>query len=258
MAAAVIPRQINRRLTNYIIRLQIPDITQGKLTGISVQQVDDSDITTWQAIIQAPEDSVYEGGRYYVKIVFPHDAPFKPPKINFITPIHHCNVCVCKPCFQRVSINILDHKWSPSLKLRYILEAIQQLLKEPNVEHPLNCTVTSLYRNDKKAYATNVRQHVIEHAINDYQRYSLIPYHTLNTETLPNLLELSRTTIRMVLRNQGYLNFGELIEKLPLPERIKEFLATRNDYPSSPKVDEILYTVEPRLRSVHASKPQTN
>lgn len=45
-----------------------------------------SNILEWHYVVRGPENSLYEGGYYHGKLVFPADFPFKPPSIYMLTP----------------------------------------------------------------------------------------------------------------------------------------------------------------------------
>ena len=61
-----------------VVRLAAP--------GISATPYTDN-LRYFNVIIQGPGHSCYEGGIFKLKIDFPADYPFKPPKIHFITKI---------------------------------------------------------------------------------------------------------------------------------------------------------------------------
>ena len=46
---------------------------------------DTDDIRKGYACIMGPEDTIYECGAYLFKFTFPHDYPFKPPKVKYCT-----------------------------------------------------------------------------------------------------------------------------------------------------------------------------
>ena len=45
-----------------------------------------SNILEWHYVVKGPEDSLYSGGYYHGKLVFPREFPFKPPSIYMTTP----------------------------------------------------------------------------------------------------------------------------------------------------------------------------
>jgi len=47
---------------------------------------DDETMKTWSGTIQGPPGSPYEGGTFKLVLEIPDDYPFKPPKLNFVTP----------------------------------------------------------------------------------------------------------------------------------------------------------------------------
>lgn len=72
-----------------------------------------NDVFEWNATIIGPDKSPYSGGVFNLKIKFPNDYPFKPPKINFTTKVYHCNINdqggIC--------LDILKDNWSPALTI---------------------------------------------------------------------------------------------------------------------------------------------
>lgn len=47
---------------------------------------DEDDVRTWYFILRGAKDTVYEGGFYIGKLVFPDEYPFGAPSVYMITP----------------------------------------------------------------------------------------------------------------------------------------------------------------------------
>ena len=78
-------------------------------------------------------DGVYEGGVFFLDVLFPDDYPFQRPKITFTTKIYHPNV----NSNGAISLDILYDHWSPALTISRALLAIRSLLSDPNPDDPL-------------------------------------------------------------------------------------------------------------------------
>lgn len=115
--------------------------------NVSAAPVDESDLYKWQAIIFGPADSIYAGGVFKLSIVFPADYPFKPPRIEFLTKIYHCNIVNKYLC-----LDILKTQWSPALTIDKVLISIVSLLMDPNPNDPLNREAADKYLKDRADY----------------------------------------------------------------------------------------------------------
>merc|ERR1712125_35248 len=106
------------------------------------------DLFKWNATISGPGDSPYDGGVFFLEIVFPQDYPFKPPKIKFTTKIYHCNVNdkggIC--------LDILKDNWSPALTISKVLLSICSLLTDCNPHDPLVGSIAHQYLTDEEAH----------------------------------------------------------------------------------------------------------
>ena len=106
-------------MMNSIMRLkkEYENLKRNPLSNCQPYLIDDDDLFTWEAKIKGPENSPYENGTFKLKMEFPTDYPFKPPKIVFITKIYHCNI----NSYGGICLDILKDNWSPALTIDKIL-----------------------------------------------------------------------------------------------------------------------------------------
>ena len=71
---------------------ELADIGKNPLENISCGPVDEKEPMKWEATIMGPPDSPFQGGVFFLSIVFPNDYPFKPAKFKFTTKIYHPNI----------------------------------------------------------------------------------------------------------------------------------------------------------------------
>ena len=114
----------------------------------------------WQASIEGPDDTPYEGGIFFLDVKFPTDYPFKPPEVTFETTIYHPNVNTSSGA---ICMDTQD-QWSPSSTLAAILTGLLQLLAQPNPDDPLQADIASLYKSDIDAYNRQAAKMTEEHA----------------------------------------------------------------------------------------------
>tara|TARA_B100001093_G_scaffold520498_1_gene616849 strand:- start:3792 stop:4283 length:492 start_codon:yes stop_codon:yes gene_type:complete len=150
---------INTMSTTSRLKKELEDINNNPPANCSAGVIDD-DIYTWQATIMGPEGSPYSGGVFYLKIEFPQDYPFKPPKVQFITKIYHCNI----NSTGNICLDILKEQWSPALTISKILLSICSLLDDQNPNDPLMVDIANLYLTDKQKFLFNARQYTLKYA----------------------------------------------------------------------------------------------
>jgi len=107
-----------------------------------------SNILEWHYIIKGPEKSLYEGGYYHGKLVFPKDFPFKPPKILIMTPNGrfktHTRLCLSISDFH-------PDTWNPAWSVATILTGLLSFMLEK--APTLGSIETTDYQ--KRQYADN-------------------------------------------------------------------------------------------------------
>ncbi len=66
-------------------------LTSSPPEGITAGPVSEDDIFTWEALIQGPEGTPFEGGIFPAELKFPKDYPLNPPSMKFTCDIWHPN-----------------------------------------------------------------------------------------------------------------------------------------------------------------------
>lgn len=141
------------------LKKELVDLQNNPPANCSAGMIDD-DIYHWQATIMGPEGSPYEGGVFYLRIEFPQDYPFKPPKVTFITKIYHCNINTAG----NICLDILKEQWSPALTVNKVLLSICSMMDDQNPNDPLMVDIANLYVNNKDKFLELARMYTIKYA----------------------------------------------------------------------------------------------
>ena len=136
------------------IEKELKKFNEEEPEGLTAGPPDDSDMFKWDASLTGPENSPFEGGTFNLSIEFPKDYPFRPPKVEFTTKVYHPNV----KSTGTICLDILKDAWSPDISVSQILIAIQNLLINPNIDHPLEPDIAKQYKEDKDAYERTAKE----------------------------------------------------------------------------------------------------
>ena len=141
------------------LQKELLDMEKDAPSNCSAGLIND-DIFSWKATLMGPSATPYEGGIFYLKIFFPPDYPFKPPKITFETKIYHPNI----NSVGAICLDILKDKWSPALSISKVLISICSMLDDPNPNDPLVSEIANLLTKNKKLHDDNAREWTLKYA----------------------------------------------------------------------------------------------
>ena len=138
-------------------------ISKANLDQISASP-DGDDIMNWTCLIFGPDDTIWEGGIFQLKMTFDENYPIRPPKVIFTTEMFHPNI------FKdgNICLDILKQNWSPTYDVMAILSSIQLLLNEPNPASPANGEAAELFLRNKREYDRRVKE-IVEKSLADFE-----------------------------------------------------------------------------------------
>ncbi|KAI6085839.1 ubiquitin-conjugating enzyme [Hypoxylon rubiginosum] len=132
-------------------------------TGMTISLPSESNLHTWAVKLIGPPGSPYAGGSFNLSVVLPPDYPFKAPLVTFATRIYHPNVT--NDSAGSICLGMLKaENWKPASRVRAVLDAIRQLLIEPNPDDPLEARIADEFRGAPREFEKNARSYVARYA----------------------------------------------------------------------------------------------
>jgi len=124
----------------------------------------DDQLTHYRGVIIG--EGLYEGGFFKVEIIVPRTFPYTPPDVIWWTRIWHPNFTDEVPA--RICESIFKNDWSPSLHLFSIVEALRNLLNNPNPDDPLNTFAAAEMKYRPDIFEARVRAYIELYARPEY------------------------------------------------------------------------------------------
>ncbi|EPE36696.1 UBC-like protein [Glarea lozoyensis ATCC 20868] len=145
------------------ITKELAEVLGNPPEGIAVNLVDEGNVHNWNIVMDGPEGSPYEGGKFKLLLVLPTDYPFKPPKISFKTRIWHPNVTFDEHGSMCIGI-LKPEAWKPSSKIMSVLTATQNLLAEPVPDDAVETSAAEKFKNDRPLFNREAREYTRKYA----------------------------------------------------------------------------------------------
>lgn len=155
--------------------LEFKSLQEEPVEGFRVKLVNEDNLFEWEVALFGPPSTLYEGGYFRAGMKFPHDYPYSPPSVKFLTKIWHPNVyengdlCISilhPPIDDPQSGELPCERWNPTQNVRTVLLSVISLLNEPNTYSPANVDASVMYRKWRdshgrdKAYENIIRRQV--------------------------------------------------------------------------------------------------
>lgn len=147
------------------LAMEYKSLQEEPVEGFRVKLMNDDNLFEWEVAIFGPPDTLYQGGYFKAHMKFPHDYPYSPPSIRFLTKVWHPNVyengdlCISilhPPVDDPQSGELPCERWNPTQNVRTILLSVISLLNEPNTYSPANVDASVMYRRWRDSQVSEV------------------------------------------------------------------------------------------------------
>jgi ubiquitin-conjugating enzyme E2 D len=124
-------------------------------------QMQGNSLQKWIATIDGPKETPYEGGTFYILILFPNNYPQEHPLFLMLSKICHINITdkgiIC--------LDILKEAYRPEYRIGHLISCIVVLLANPNPKSAFIGPALDLYKQSIQAYEEETRRKTREGGI---------------------------------------------------------------------------------------------
>mmetsp|Transcript_14277 Transcript_14277/g.45630 ORF Transcript_14277/g.45630 Transcript_14277/m.45630 type:complete len:148 (+) Transcript_14277:37-480(+) len=143
-----------KRLNKEFAKLQSQDTDEYSV------MLENEDLFTWTLMLMGPAESPYSGGLFHVQLQFGADYPFKAPTVRFKTKIYHPNI----KSTGEICADAITDSWGPTRNVEYVIKVLQNLLRDPNADNPLEAEIGKQFQEDRKGFDATARKWTEEYA----------------------------------------------------------------------------------------------
>lgn len=209
------------------IAKELEECRQDTKSGVSLDLVNESDLTHLAGFFNGPPGTPYEKGVFKVDIKIPNEYPFKPPVMKFLTKIYHPNISSVTGA---ICLDILKDAWTPILTLKSSLISLQSLLQSPEPNDPQDAEVAKHYISNKAGFEDTAAYWTKVYAsdestggaapLSDSALYGIDDAIVAQFENMG----FARSTTIDVLRRMGIKSFSGMNDKTEAENRVLEEL----------------------------------
>lgn len=199
-----------RRLPRELAR--VSDLSGG---GIYYRQ-DPHILNRGIALIIGPPDSIYANCLLFFKFEFPHDYPFAPPKVEFLTndgdTRFHPNLYIDGKVCLSILGTYSGPGWQSTMSLSMVLLSLKALLDNNPLRHEPGYENIPLTHNYALHYKEYVHHQIVKYTATELSKRVLLRYFE---NDLPHVLPNLTAALRQEIQEQIRINPVDIYPYIP-------------------------------------------
>lgn len=168
------------------------------------------------ALIIGPPDSIYANCLLFFKFEFPHDYPFAPPKVDFLTndgdTRFHPNLYIDGKVCLSILGTYSGPGWQSTMSLSMVLLSLKALLDNNPLRHEPGYENIPLTHNYALHYKEYVHHQIIKYTATELSKRTLLRYFE---NDLPHVLPNLTAALKQEIQQQISINPTDVYPYIP-------------------------------------------